>query len=53
VTVRPRGIVTAMVRTTDSDARLADVFGLVFDNTQTVEVLDGACVACFELNAVY
>jgi hypothetical protein len=36
VTVRSGGIVTAMVRTTDG---LADVFGLVFDNTQTVEVL--------------
>jgi hypothetical protein len=38
VTVRPGGIVTAMVRTTDG---LAIVFGLVFqvDDMQTVKVL--------------
>jgi hypothetical protein len=34
--VRPGRIVTAMVRTTNG---LANVFGLVFDDTQTVEVL--------------
>jgi hypothetical protein len=37
VTVPPGRIVTAMVRTTDGRA---DVFGLVFDDTQTVEVLN-------------